>query len=204
MSFITNAVSEMFSSPTVTVGTVLSLLGMVFTVMSFQAKNKKTLIIIQTIGSTFFFISYFFLGGVFGGIINSFYLLRNFIFLKIDSDKDPLKARVVCLLLCTAYFASYAVYTFIVRPELITCMLNLLPVGASIGGTIALTETKPVKIRIWKIPDSICWISYNTAILSLGGILCEIFNITSNTISIIRFRDKKRKAGEPESPQLAE
>ncbi len=194
MSFITKAFYKMFETPAATVGTVLSLIGMVFTVISFQARSKKWLLFIQTAGSTFFFISYFFLGGIFGAIINSYYLIRNFVFLSIDSGKEPKKARIACAIFCTMYVITYIVYTLIARPGLKNDLLNLLPVLATIPGTIALVETKPVRLRLWKIPDSLFWLTYNTSVLSLGGILCEIFNLTSNTISIIRFRDKKKES----------
>ena len=196
MKLFIEAFAKMFSNTTSTIGTVLSLLGMVFTVMSFQARSKKWLLIIQTIGSTLFFISYFFLGGIFGAIINSYYLIRNFVFMAIDSGKDRRKAKIACALFCTLYVLTYAVYTLINKPDLITGLLNTLPVLASIPGTIALIETRPVRLRLWKYPDSICWLTYNVCVLSLGGILCEIFNLTSNTISIIRFRDRKKAPDE--------
>lgn len=192
--FLTDAFVKMFSTPVRSTGTVLSLIGMVFTVLSFQARSKKMFLVIQTAGSTFFFISYFFLGGIFGGVINSYYLVRNFVFMAVNAKEHPKKARIACIVFCSAYVASYIVYTALARPGLITNILNTLPVLASIPGTAALLETHPVKIRYWKYPESVFWLTYNTCVLSLGGVLCEIFNLTSNTVSIIRFRDKKQKS----------
>ena len=199
MNIITDAFARMFSTTYSTTGTVLSLMGMCFTVMSFQARSKKWLLIIQTIGSTLFFTSYFFLGGIFGAIINSYYLVRNLVFMLINSKNDVKKAKAACISLCALYLLTYLIYTVIVRPGIMADLLNALPVLASIPGTIALIETKPVRLRLWKYPDSVFWLTYNTCVLSLGGILCEIFNLTSNTISIIRFREKPKKNPEEES-----
>ncbi|MBQ7444543.1 MAG: YgjV family protein [Clostridia bacterium] len=198
MKILIDTFLKMFATPVTTAGTIMSLVAMAFTVASFQAKSKKVLLIIQTMGSIIFFISYFFLGGVFGGIINSYYLLRNILFLVINSEKEPKKAKIACICLCSAYVVTYIIYTLITMPGLTQSLINVLPVFASIPGTIALTKTKPVEIRLWKLPDSFFWITYNSIILSLGGILCEVFNITSNTISMIRFREKKKPKQPPE------
>ena len=200
MNFIADAFAKMFSTTNSTIGTVLSLMGMCFTVMSFQAKSKKWLLIIQTMGSTLFFTSYFFLGGIFGAIINSYYLIRNVVFMAINSKGDVKKAKIACASLCSLYVITFVVYTLIVRPGLTASLLNSLPVLASIPGTIALIEVKPVRLRLWKYPDSVFWLTYNTCVLSLGGILCEIFNLTSNTISIIRFREKPPIEQKDETP----
>lgn len=195
MQPLINAAVSMFSTPLKTCGTVLSLIGMTLTVSSFQARSKKFFVILQTLGSTFFFISYFFLGGIFGAIINSYYLIRNFVFYKVDLGSSPKKAKTVCLCFCLGYLATFFIYTVAAGTALIPSLLNFLLVMASTAGTVGFLQSDPIKLRLWKYPDSICWLCYNVSCLSLGGILCEIFNLTSNTISLIRFRHKADRTG---------
>ena len=176
-----------------TIGTVLSLIGMGLTVMSFQMKAKKKLLFFQITGSTFFFISYLFLKGIFGSTMNGALLIRNFIFLGIDTKTERKKTTVALILLSIGYLVTYVIYTAIDRSSPATAMLNLCAMFAAFFGTMALTRSEPVSLRLWKIPDSVLWLIYNVAFVSPGGILCEIFNLTSNIISMIRFRNRKPK-----------
>ena len=192
MQILTDTAAAMFRTPAETCGTILSLIGMTLTVSSFQARSKKLFLILQTAGSTFFFISYFFLGGVFGAVINSYYLVRNFVFYKVDLGNEPKKAKTACLCFCLLYLVTFIIYTAAAKTSLAASAINFLPVLASACGTVGFLQRDPVKMRLWKYPDSVFWLCYNVSCLSLGGILCEIFNLTSNTISLIRFGTRRK------------
>lgn len=62
------------------IGWILSIIGMAVTVFSFQAKNKKGLLILQTVGSSFYLLSYIFLGAGIAAILNCIYLIRNLLY----------------------------------------------------------------------------------------------------------------------------
>ena len=164
---------------------------MVLTCSSFQFREKKWLLTFQFLGSGFFTASYFFLGAGFGMVLNFTFLLRNILYFFFDPGKSKRGANISCIMLCLLYTACFAVYHIIITEPLKQVLLDLLPYLAAIPGTIALTETKPVNVRLWKYPDSVFWLAYNISCLSVGGILCEIFNLISNTVSIIRFRESR-------------
>lgn len=174
------------------IGMILSLCGMVLTVISFQAKNKIPLLILQTIGSTLYMISYVFSGGGIAVVLNAIMLVRNFLFMYLF-DRKGKTVYVSCGALCAAYVIAYIIYTLIAKETLATNLWNLLPVAAAFFGTVSFANTNVNRLRIWKYGDSVCWLTFNLHIGlgALGGILGEILNLISLTVGIIRFREKK-------------
>ena len=62
------------------IGQILSIIGMAVTVLSFQMKTKKQILIMQTAGSAFFLASYVLFGGWAAVFLNVVFVIRNTIF----------------------------------------------------------------------------------------------------------------------------
>ncbi len=171
---------------------IFSLVGMVVTIASFQAAKKPMVMLLQSIGSTFYLISYAFLGGGIAVILNVIFLIRNAIYAFLDCSRGRLR-YVLCAVLCASYAVSYSVYTLVCSPGLAESLWNLAPVGAALFGTVGSVCVDVNKYRAWKYGDSICWLTFNlhTGIGALGGILGEIFNLVSLTVGILRFHKKQ-------------
>ena len=177
-----------------TIAMVISIIAMVFIVLSFQIKNKIPLFLVQIIGMLLFMASYFFNASGIGVIINAINLTRNVIYILIKENNRKLE-RLTCICLMVAYVASYAVYTAVAGFSLTDNLWNALPVIGALFGTIGtLLASKSVNLyRAWKYGDSVSWLSFNIHIGlgAIGGILCEIFTLISLTVGILRFREKK-------------
>lgn len=174
-------------------GMILSVCGMLVTVISFQVKAKKKLLILQTIGTAFYLVSYIFSDGGIAVILNVIYLVRNFLFMYLDEGKEK-KGKIACILLCVSYFIAYMVYTFVANKSIETSLWNLLPILGAVFGTIAAMQSNVNKLRLWKYGDSLSWLAFNIriGIGALGGIVGEIVNLLSLTIGFLRFRTKER------------
>lgn len=171
------------------IGMLLSILGMIVTILSFQAKGKIGLLIMQTIGTALYLSSYVFSDGGIAVILNFIYLARNFIFMALNGDRK--RARyITCIALCSCYAISYAVYTALAGKPLTDNLWNLLPIIGAFFGTIALVQTNVNRLRTWKYGDCISWLAFNAhiGIGALGGIIGEILNIISLTVGIIRHK----------------
>lgn len=171
---------------------ILSLCGMSVNIFSFQVKNKIPLLILQTVGSTLFMISYLFSGGGIGFFLNILMLTRNFVFMLLDGKRGK-PVFISAILLCISYVALYITYTALAKEPLINNLFNLLPIIAAFFGTVSFANSNVNRLRMWKYGDSLCWLAYNTTIGigALGGILGEILNLISLTVGIIRFREKR-------------
>ena len=174
------------------IGMTLSLMGMTVNIISFQVKNKVPLLILQTVGSMLFMISYVFSDGGMAIALNVLMLIRNFLFMYLSKKRGKVIVIAV-IVLCISYVITYAIYTVVAKESLWDNVWNFFPVLAAFFGTISFANSNVNRLRIWKYGDSISWLIYNSHIGwgALGGILGEILNLISLTVGIIRYREKK-------------
>lgn len=167
--------------PTEIIGQSLSVIGMILTILSFQFKTKKQILLMQTAGSTFFLISYVLLGSYAAVYLNIIFLARNIIFyFKEDKSWAQHKAWLAVLLVAVVLAGLLGYRT----------AWDIIPIVGSVFGTLAAYMKNENMFRLFKLGDSPCWLLYNASIPSLGGTICEIFNIISITVGLIRYRKK--------------
>ena len=176
------------------IGMILSLIGMAITIVSFQARKKAMLLLLQSIGSAFYLVSYIFSGGGIAIFLNVIYLTRNFLYTRIDSCSKKVRYGV-CAGLCSAYVITYGIFTAISGTQGMENLWNLLPIIGSIFGTVAALQVDMIRLRLLKVGDSLSWLAYNgyIGLGALGGILGEILNQISIWVAIAREK-KARKA----------
>lgn len=163
------------------IGQALSVIGMILTILSFQFKTKKQILLMQTAGSTFFLISYILLGSYAAVYLNIIFLARNIIFyFKEDKKWAQSKAWLVALLVAVMLAGALGYRT----------AWDIIPIVGSVFGTLAAYMKNENMFRVFKLGDSPCWLLYNASIPSLGGTICEVFNIISITVGLIRYRKK--------------
>ena len=154
----------------------LGILGAAFNIGSFQLKSNKRLILFQFLGSSFFLFNYLMLGAYTGCFMNGMGVVRNFIFLGGDKTRKP----YILILLNVALILG-TVFTW-------QGFLSLLPLIGMIAATVAMYLNNGKVIRIVQLfISSPCWLIYNLASMTVGGVACEIFVIVSTAISFIRF-----------------
>ena len=175
------------------IGMILSLVGLVLNVSSFQIKNKKILLVFQMMGSAVYLVSYIFADGGIGAVLNGIFLARNLLFMLLDGKKGR-PIYISAVMLCVIYAAAYAAYTLVADLTLQTNLWNLLPIIGAVFGTISFSNSDPIKLRIWKYFDSASWLAFNIHIGlgALGGVFCEVLSIVSLTVAIARFRREKK------------
>lgn len=154
----------------------LGILGAALNIGSFQMKSNKKLILCQFLGSCFFLFNYLMLGAFTGCFMNGMGVVRNFIFLGGEKTRKP----YILILLNLALIAG----------TILTWQgpLSLFPLIGMIAATIAMYMNSGKAMRMTQLfISSPCWLVYNLASLTIGGVACEIFVITSTAISFIRF-----------------
>ena len=163
-------------------GQIISVIGMVLTILSFQMKTRKQILVMQTVGSSFFLLSYLMLGSWTGVCLNGVFLVRNIVF-YFGKDKAWARSKLWLPVLLVAAVAAGAVGYH--------SWLDILPIIGSIFGTFALYMTDENMLRLLKLGDSPCWLIYNCTVPSTGGIICEVFNIISIIVGLIRYKKPK-------------
>lgn len=170
------------------IGMILSLIGMVINIVSFQAREKKNLFLFQITGSAVFLLSYCFSDGGIAVALNCLFIFRGILLIVLgERGKKPLAFGLMA-----GYLLSYAGVLLLQTPTPLEAARLALPVIGAFLGTIGFIQTDIRTLRYWKMGDSLCWLIFNASIGlgALGGVLCEIFSLGSILISLWRFRKK--------------
>lgn len=154
----------------------LGILAAVFVIGSYQFKKNSSLIMVQAAGSFLFLLNYFMLGAYTGAFMNFACVARGLIFCGGDKTRKPFILVALNLL-----FIIGTIFTW-------ESALSLLPLLGMISVTVGMYFNNGKLIRIAQLfVSSPCWLIYNFASGTIGGVICEIFVICSAVVSIIRY-----------------
>ena len=164
-------------------GQIASIMGMVLTILSFQMKSRGQILIFQTFGSACFLLSFLWQREMTAVVLNCIFLARNLIFYFGRNKKWAGHWIWLPILLCAVTVAG--IFSF-------EKWLDILPVIGSLFGTVAMYMKNENMMRLLKLGDSPCWLIFNCTVDNpadnIGAILCEVFNIASIIVGLIRYK----------------
>ena len=161
----------------------LGIFGMLAAMISYQCKKNKNYFIFQGLSGAFFSAQFILIGAWAGLIFNAYNIVRA---LAYQSKKARSVVCVISLEILVVIAAAMSVFVFKEAWWLVSFTLI-----AQITGTFAMWTRDGKKIRISQMAVvSPFWLLYDLLIPvpSIGGILCEVFNMASVMISFIRFK----------------
>ncbi|MBQ5810386.1 MAG: YgjV family protein [Clostridia bacterium] len=162
-------------------------------ILSFQQKKQRTVIICQMLGQLLFSVNYLLLGIPTGACLNFLGFARGIIY----SNKEKFHAeRPIWLILSIAsFFCAYlAGFLFFgAEPTIANIAVNFMPVVAITLATISFRAKTAATVRRLGLLSSPLWLTYNIINFTLGGIICEIFNLISIIVGMIRLDIKKQQ-----------
>ena len=181
------------TEPSFLIGQTLGIIGMILAMVSFQCKNLKVFCALQTFSGLAFTVHFFVLGNMVQGALNMFNILRGWAF--GFAPKTWRKSLVFIVMAC---YIGAAVFTYSPQDVLWVTALILI---AQLANTVTMYIGNAKIIRLVQISYiSPAWMVSNIITFSIGGILCETFNIISSAVALFRFRKewfpKKEKASE--------
>lgn len=150
--------------------------GITASVLSFQCKNHKKLVILRTLNEFFFGIQYFILGAYTGVAMNFVGCGRNLIFAKmVEKNKNTMGMRIVFSLL----FLIFAAYTQAGFKSILVGIAKVL-------STVAYGSSNLFLVRNLIFITSSSWLVYNALVGSYTGCLCEALTLGSIVLGVIR------------------
>jgi len=156
--------------------------GMLCALISYQCKKNRSYFLFQMGCGIAFTLQFALLGSFAGMLLNIFSVLRGIIFALGERCK-----KIVYLLIMEVCFAASSLISVFIFDEVI--WIALLLFIAQAGGTLAMwTRDGKIIRRAQLFLISPLWIVNNVYYFSVGGILCEVFNMLSVIVSFIRFR----------------
>lgn len=162
------------------------IIGLVIIVLSFQFKKNSQFFLMQGLGSLMFSINFLLIGAWGGAFFNLCNLLRGTLFLK-DAKK---KWKLVVIEI--AYVACF-VFSVFLNPDPKQIILSAIPCVALLANSVFMWIGNPKHIRYCQIGfASPAWIVHNVFNVSIGGLLCECFNMISSAIYLVRTRNSDK------------
>lgn len=166
-----------FFSPIQLIGYV----GTACALISYQCKRNKNYFLFQTGCAIAFAIQFVLLRSWAGMLLNIFSIMRGVIFAL--GDKCRKRGYLILIEACFAFSCVLACLAFGEK-----WWIALILFAAQGGGTLAMWTRNGKVIRIAQLClISPMWIVNNVYYFSVGGILCEVFNMISVIVSFIRF-----------------
>ena len=162
------------------------IVGLVIIVASFQCKKNRNFFLMQGIGSFMFFINFIMINAYGGAFFNLVNLVRGLLFSK--NDKRLWKPILVEML----YTACF-IFSIVLSPSPEQIILVAIPFAALVAMTVFMWLGNDKHIRYSQITYmSPAWIVHNIFNFSLGGLICESFNMVSSVIYLMRMRRKNK------------
>ena len=163
-------------------GQLFGIIGLVIIVLSFQCKKNKNFFLMQGAGSLAFVLNFFFINAYAGALFNLVNLIRGLLFFREDQKKWKLALVQVLYTFCFL-FSSYLVWG-----NWFKIFIAALPFVTLLIMSVFMWKSNGKYIRYFQVSFmSPAWIVHNIFNFSLGGILCEAFNMISTIISFIRY-----------------
>lgn len=147
-------------------------------VLSIQNKERKNILIFQSIANLLYTIEYTLLGAYSAASMNLIGTIRCFIFSKIDEDKSKKLLIPFIILILILGILTY------------NGIISLIPIIIYIFYTISSAKTDAKWNRIVILITAFIWIYYNYKVEAYITIVGNIFEIISGLAALIRFKNK--------------
>lgn len=155
---------------------MIGYVGLVFSLLAFQCRIHKNVMILKTANELFFAVQYCLMGAFTGMAMNLIGSTRNMVFAYLVRRR---KSTVPAQIIFSVIFVIFGILTW-------SNMLSLMVIAAKVVTTIAYGLKRTDILRLLTLPTSVCWLIYNASCASSAGILCEAFTIISIVSAIIR------------------
>jgi len=161
---------------------IVGIFGIVLSLLSFQLKKRKFIMLFQMTASLMFSAQLFMVGAITGGCLDLISFIRTLIF--ANNGKKWASSP-----LWLVGFILVMIATGIMTWE---NGWSILPIMGSILSTVALWMKKEKHIRLVSLMVGPCWMVYNTVKGAYTGALSEVIAMTSIVIGLLR-HDRKKK-----------
>ena len=160
---------------------IFGALGIASTILIYQQKTRKGLILSKLLSDVLWFLHYFFLCAYSGAAIAVIGMVRELVFVNREKKwaKHPFwLVFFIGVSLGCAYFTWKGIF-------------SIFPCIASAVSVISFWIGNPKLSRFMSYPISACMLTYDIAFGSVMGIINEIFTVVSSIIGF--FRHDRRK-----------
>lgn len=168
---------------------IVGIAGIVFSLLSFQLKKRKHIMLFQMTASLMFSAQLFMVGAITGGCLDLISFVRTLIFAnnsKKWASSSWWLVGFIGVMIATGLLTWQSAW-------------SILPIIGSVLSTVALWMKKEKHIRLVSLLVGPCWMVYNVATGAYTGALNELLAMASIVIGLLR-HDRKHTGSTPVSP----
>lgn len=172
-----------------TLAEIIGIFGFTATIISFQCKSRKRLLLLQLLSTTCWTLHYALLGAWSGSLLNVVGMARCIVF--SGRGDDTRMGRVADW---PGWIPVFIVLSAVSTAVTWTGWICILPFIGMILTTFALRAKTSRTIRMLNLPNDPLWLIYNAISGSVSGVITEVCIICSILIGMLRHdirRDRK-------------
>lgn len=158
---------------------IVSVISIFLFIISVQFKNKKDILIIQTLSSICYMIVYFLLKAYSGATIELVEQTKNIVFIEYEKNNKDIPLLVLLLFIGLLIIITILTYNG---------LNSIMPLIIYILYFLSSYFKNPKTIRTTMILCAIIWMLYNYSIGAYLMIIGNILEIVSAVISLIRYK----------------
>lgn len=158
---------------------IVSVISIFLFIISVQFKNKKDILIIQTLSSICYMIVYFLLKAYSGATIELVEQTKNIVFIEYEKSNKDIPLLVLLLFIGLLIIITILTYNG---------LNSIMPLIIYILYFLSSYFKNPKTIRTTMILCAIIWMLYNYSIGAYLMIIGNILEIISAVISLIRYK----------------
>lgn len=161
------------------------IIAMIFCIGAFQAKNRKTILVMQMVGMGMWAVHFAIKGNYAGSAMNGLAVLRALVYVQRNrrawADSKLIPAAFICI------FAVSGAATYFWGGD----TMWYLPVVAMTVTSVGLFCKNEQTVRVINLFSSPPWIIYNAVAQSAPAVFTETFTMVSVIIALVRYRRTK-------------
>lgn len=155
----------------------LGILGLLTSVLSFQFKRHKPIVLCKMVSELMFALQYFLMGAFTGCLLDLISGGRNFLFYKCVEKKRSTFPLIIAFSLLVV---ALAIFSW-------AGPISLLPMAAKVLTTVSYGMKNEKLLRCITLPSCLCWIAYNIFVGGWEAMVSDILSLISILIAIYKF-----------------
>ena len=163
---------------TIIVGNIIALIASVLMIFVSSSKNKKKIIIYQTVQVALLALSTLILGGIAGAIINAITIIRNILCYNNKLTNTNIFIISISIIVLSLSFNNLG-------------YIGLLPLISTVLYTMSINTKSTIKLKSMILLNMICWGIYDFIIMSYTSAIFEFIATITSIITIYQLLKEK-------------
>lgn len=164
---------------------IIGLMALGANIVCYQLNSKKNILIVQIIASVLFTVNLLLKGAFSGVLLNVHAIIRLLVYAQKEKHAWARSKWWVVFFCATAALCVLVTYQ---------SPVDILALIGTFATVISFSLSDPALVRLVTLPSPPCWFVYHLSARNIGGVLNEIFVLSSIIVGAVRYDIPARKS----------